>query len=145
MYLCSHEIVLLVHWPSSCNNTRLQEVALVHLRIGHTFLNHSFLMSHDPPPKCSFCSHDILLSVYHILLQRHFFAVLRRQIFPLLNSVSPRSTTDFFDWHWSNRYDILILIVPLSLPFSSPSILPLPPSFPLLFARIRPLVQFSYQ
>ncbi|KAI5725639.1 hypothetical protein M8J77_018011 [Diaphorina citri] len=51
-------------WPSSNRKTRLEEVVLTRMRIGHTRLTHSYLFSRSPQPTCR-CG-DIL-TVKHIL------------------------------------------------------------------------------
>ena len=55
-------------WPSSTHKNRFHEVILTRLRIGHTNLTHSYLMTspHDDPPICDLC--HCLLSVKHFLI-----------------------------------------------------------------------------
>ena len=54
-------------WKSSIQNDRKTEVLLTRLRLGHTRLTHSFLMSspHGEIPRCQEC--DVILTVKHIL------------------------------------------------------------------------------
>ena len=47
--------------------TRRDEVVLHRLRIGHTYLTHSYLLKQDNNPDCSTCK--CLLTVQHILLE----------------------------------------------------------------------------
>ena len=56
-------------WKSSSQSTRIQEVILTRLRIGHTRLTHGFLMSDpkDPAPRCHIC--NVPLSIKHILIE----------------------------------------------------------------------------
>lgn len=53
-------------WLSAHRSTRREEVLLARLRIGHTHLTHSYLMSRDPQPECPTC--NTALTVSHILL-----------------------------------------------------------------------------
>ena len=43
------------HWPSSNRNTKLQEIILARLRVGHTSLTHYHIIEHSPPPICHRC------------------------------------------------------------------------------------------
>ena len=54
------------HWPSSFQRNRRVEVNLTRLRIGHTRLTHSFLLTGDSAPVCIFC--DLPLTVEHLLV-----------------------------------------------------------------------------
>ena len=54
------------HWPSSFQRNRRVEVILTRLRIGHTRMTHSFLLSGDSAPECIFC--DLPLTVEHLLV-----------------------------------------------------------------------------
>ena len=47
--------------------SRRKETALCRLRIGHTRLTHSFLMSGDPPPFCEDCL--VPQTVRHLLVE----------------------------------------------------------------------------
>ncbi|KAI5716026.1 hypothetical protein M8J77_026283 [Diaphorina citri] len=53
------------NWTSSNRNTRLEEVVLTRLRIGHTRLTHSYLFTKSPHPTCR-CGEP--LTVAHILI-----------------------------------------------------------------------------
>nr|CAD7574614.1 unnamed protein product [Timema californicum] len=53
-------------WPPSIRKSRIEEVIVTRLCIGHIFLTQGFLLRGDPPPVCEFC--DAPLSVYHILM-----------------------------------------------------------------------------
>ena len=57
-------------WKTPPNTNRQHEVIVNRLRLGHTYLTHSYLMdasSHGQPPVCHFCN-DALLSVKHLFL-----------------------------------------------------------------------------
>ena len=41
------------HWPSSNRNTKLQEIILARLRVGHTSLTHYHIFEHSPSEKKS--------------------------------------------------------------------------------------------
>ncbi|KAE9524318.1 hypothetical protein AGLY_015357 [Aphis glycines] len=53
-------------WHYLQNLNKRQEVTLTRVRIGHSFLTHSFLISKDPPPICSKCQED--LTIQYIIL-----------------------------------------------------------------------------
>ncbi|KAI5756494.1 hypothetical protein M8J77_025486 [Diaphorina citri] len=53
-------------WPTSCQKSRLDEVCLMRLRIGHTKITHSFLFRREDPPVCDKC--NVPLTVEHIVL-----------------------------------------------------------------------------
>lgn len=58
--------------PSTCkfkefsSLSKREQIILTRLRIGHTHLTHSFLMTRDDPPQCQTC--NCQLSIHHILL-----------------------------------------------------------------------------
>uniref|UniRef100_A0A8D8R086 RNase H type-1 domain-containing protein n=1 Tax=Cacopsylla melanoneura TaxID=428564 RepID=A0A8D8R086_9HEMI len=54
-------------WQSSNRKTHREEVVITRLRIGHSLLTHSFLMSRDDPPSCPFCLSNPL-TIKHLLL-----------------------------------------------------------------------------
>ena len=58
----------LFHIKSSVMHSfsRREDVVITRLRLGHTFLTHSFLLNNDPIPFCQTCG--VELSVEHILL-----------------------------------------------------------------------------
>ena len=66
---------------------RKEDVAITRLRLGHTYLTHSYLLNNDPPPICQHCNKN--LSVSHILL-----------VCPLYNdhrkNLSPANTMNHF-------------------------------------------------
>ena len=66
---------------SSLQNERRTEVVLSRLRIGHTFLTHSFLMStpHDNIPRCSTC--QTTLTIKHLFEDCRAFQRVRANIF----------------------------------------------------------------
>ena len=53
-------------WHSSNRNSRRDEKILARLRIGHTYLTHSFIFAHEQRPTCSRCR--TVLNVEHILI-----------------------------------------------------------------------------
>ena len=55
------------YWPTMNQNTRKRERTLSRLRIGHTYITHSFLWNKEPRPICNTC--NITLNVKHILLK----------------------------------------------------------------------------
>ena len=55
------------HWTSSNRSSRKEEKALSRLRIGHTYLTHSFIFNHEPRPLCTICRE--VINIQHIILQ----------------------------------------------------------------------------
>lgn len=53
-------------WSTVPFPTRKDDVVLTRLRLGHTFLTHSFLLKKEPPPICPTC--NITYSVHHLLI-----------------------------------------------------------------------------
>ena len=53
-------------WPSSSRRSRLEEVILCRLRIGHTYATHGHLLRGDERPSCPQCR--VPLTVAHILV-----------------------------------------------------------------------------
>lgn len=53
-------------WHYLHNLNRRQEVTLTRVRIGHSSLTHTFLISKDAPPICNKCQED--LTIQHIIL-----------------------------------------------------------------------------
>lgn len=51
-------------WHTPPNLSRRQNIAINRIRIGHTFLTHSFLISKDQPPICNVC--QIRITIKHI-------------------------------------------------------------------------------
>ena len=75
-------------WACPYHPIRRWETALARLRIGHTRLTHSYLMSRSPPPLCPSCHSPSSLS--HFLLHCPAFANARTVAFPHLSSL-PRA------------------------------------------------------
>ena len=65
--------------PLSKNLTRHQAVIINRLRIGHSRLTHSYLLSGDDQPTCSFCT--LPLTVEHILLECPHLHDIRHKYF----------------------------------------------------------------
>ena len=71
-------------WASSLRKSRIEEVILSRLRIGHTLATHRFLLCGDDRPRCSRCGED--LTVAHVLIScRH----LNQKRASLFGSTSP--------------------------------------------------------
>ena len=66
-------------WDSSIRPSRREEVVLTRLRIGHTFLTHSYLFSPEKIiPICEHC--DVPLTVNHILCDCNKFDSFKRNL-----------------------------------------------------------------
>lgn len=75
-------------WSNPHHKIRRWETALARLRIGHTRLTHSYLMSRSPPDLCPHCQTPF--SVQHILLTCPHLSDARRAAFPHLTTL-PRA------------------------------------------------------
>ena len=82
-----------------CKLPRRDEVIIHRLRIGHTFLTHSYLLKKESPPVCD-CGHTPL-TVEHFLLHCPSHAVLRKTFFDcpslkdVMNSIPYHVIVDF--------------------------------------------------
>lgn len=56
---------------------RKEETTINRLRIGHTYLTHSYLMNNEEPPECDTCR--VLLTVKHIITECHKYNHYRDQ------------------------------------------------------------------
>ena len=52
--------------PSAYRSIRRDEVVLSRLRLGHSYLTHSYLLKGEPPPECVTCKYRLTIS--HILV-----------------------------------------------------------------------------
>ena len=66
-------------WASSLRKSRIEEVILSRLRIGHTLATHRFLLCGEPRPCCPRCAEP--LSVTHVLVTCRVLAPERRRRF----------------------------------------------------------------
>ena len=79
--------------------SRREQTVITRLRIGHTRLTHSYLMSRDSRPECAACKCP--LTVKHLLLECPYFSNIRRKHFTcssmkeLFEDVNPRHIIDF--------------------------------------------------
>ena len=73
-------------WTQPSHSNRRWETALARLRIGHTHLTHSYLMSRTPQPSCP--SWNVTSSLYHFLLLCPTYTQARLTAFPHLSSLS---------------------------------------------------------
>ena len=75
----TYKIKPLLHkWASSNCDSRLKEVVLARLRIGHTRLTHKYLLDRSTPPLCPQC--DVFLSIEHIILDCPRFSLQRKAL-----------------------------------------------------------------
>ena len=83
----------------SLGGTRKEEVVLTRLKIGHTFLTHSYLLKGERAPQCTPCHEP--LTVKHILLSCNAFSETRwkyyttEMIRTLFRDVPPWTILDF--------------------------------------------------
>jgi hypothetical protein len=64
-------------WDTSHSSDRRREVKLARLRIGHTNITHSYLITKDDPPTCEQCYEP--LTVKHIIVECPGYTNLRRR------------------------------------------------------------------
>ena len=69
---------VLGHWSSSQQNTRLKEIVLARLRLGHTKLTHSHIFEGTPPSSCHRCK--TRYTIEHFLLHCPLYNVQRQKI-----------------------------------------------------------------
>ena len=62
-------------WASSFRKSRIEEKTLARLRLGHTYLTHSYIFARSPRPRCNTC--DRTLTVKHLLLHCDNFRAQR--------------------------------------------------------------------
>ena len=89
-HLTSHQHLIQIkpilgHWLSCNQNTRLKEIILARLRIGHTKITHSYIFEKEEPTLCHRC--NIRYNVAHMLL---YCPVYERQRTKLKNYVSSK-------------------------------------------------------
>ncbi|XP_055862095.1 uncharacterized protein LOC129922043 [Biomphalaria glabrata] len=94
------QIVADVRWrPTSKGLTRRGSTTMSRLRIGHTYITHSFVLKREEPPLCEYC--DSRLTVEHILVDcpryqdvraKHFRATNLKTLF---NNVDPGKVLGF--------------------------------------------------
>jgi ribonuclease HI len=66
-------------WPPCQREKRRDEIVIARLRIGHTFLTHSHLLSGNDAPMCYGC--DCTFTVKHILIDCVEFSFIRRKYY----------------------------------------------------------------
>jgi ribonuclease HI len=68
----------LEYWSSTNQHSRLKEILLARLRLGHTRLTHSYLFDRCPPPICHRC--DCRYTIRHFLLDCPLYANHRQPL-----------------------------------------------------------------
>jgi hypothetical protein len=66
---------------------RRDEVLIHRLRVGHTYLTHSYLLRRETPPECDFC--HVRLTIEHLLLSCCKYTAVRRKFYNV-NSLQER-------------------------------------------------------
>ncbi|KAI8761429.1 pol protein [Biomphalaria glabrata] len=78
------QIVADVRWrPTSKGLTRRGSTTISRLRIGHTYITHSFVLKKEEPPLCEYC--DSRLTVEHILVDCPRYQDVRAKYFRVTN------------------------------------------------------------
>ena len=96
-------------WQSSTQPNRRHEVVLCRLRIGHTRLTHSYLLSRDPQPYCEDCL--VPLTVIHILAECPTNRHLCHRLFPsTINIQDQNQILSIILAERNHTYNILPLI-----------------------------------
>ena len=80
--------------PSAYRSLRRDEVVLSRLKLGHSYLTHSYLLKGNPPPECATC--NFRLTISHILvdcIEYDFFRLILFEnnftLTDIFNNVSP--------------------------------------------------------
>jgi ribonuclease HI len=63
----------------SSRKSRKEETVLARLRLGHTRLTHSYLITGSPPPRCKFCRSE--LSIKHLMIRCRSINHIRQKYF----------------------------------------------------------------
>ena len=109
-YIGKYERDLLQNeWDTTFNNklratkpwiVRRYEVVLSRLKLGHSYLTHSYLLMGEPPPECVTCS--CRLTISHILVDCIEYDIFRMILFEnnvtlrdIFNNVSPNKIISF--------------------------------------------------
>ena len=86
--------------PLAYRSVRRDEVVLSRLRLGHSYLTHSYLLKGDPPPECVTC--NCRLTISHILVDCIEYDLFRLILFEnnltltdIFNNVSPNKIISF--------------------------------------------------
>ena len=86
--------------PSAYRSIRRDEVVLSRLRLGHSYLTHSYLLKGEPPPECVTCNCHLTIS--HILVDCIEYDLFRLILFEnnftltdIFNNVSPNKIISF--------------------------------------------------
>ena len=86
--------------PSAYRSVRRDEVVLSRLRLGHSYLTHSYLLKGESPPDCVTC--DCRLTTSHILvdcIEYDFFRLILFEnnftLTDIFNNVSPNKIISF--------------------------------------------------
>ncbi len=82
-------------WPGSRRNACGEEVVLARIRLGHTYLTHSYLLNREDQSEC--IGYACPLTVQHIMIDCVEFAYIRSRFFDVrnmtdLDSVTPSTT-----------------------------------------------------
>ena len=94
-----HIVQPLIKPPVFNRVPRRDEILIHRLRVGHTYLTHSYLLHKESPPECDFC--HLPLTVEHILIscsehvavrKNYFIAVSLKELF---EKVTPRIIVDY--------------------------------------------------
>ena len=94
-----HGIQPLINTVPMYNLPRRDERLIHRLRVGHTYLTHSFVLKKEQPPQCTHC--QVPLTVQHILIDCTHFDSQRVQYFnstslhDVLKNVNPQNIIDF--------------------------------------------------
>lgn len=96
--------ILTQYFPSM---HRRDAVVLTRLRIGHSNLTHSHLLSHAPPPGCPNC--QTILTIKHILIECPCFQSQRNRLF------QNRSLKELLDPSGNNLKNVFLFLKQLNL------------------------------
>ena len=100
-------------WPTSSRVNRQEEVVLARLRIGHTQLTLTHLISGDPTPFCDGCL--VPLTVVHMLIECPDYSNKRRRAFGADGIRSAIGITDIINDDPSYMESLLLFLRECSL------------------------------
>ena len=85
--------------PSAYRSVRRDEVVLSRLKLGHSYLTHSYLLKGDPPPECVMCDCHLTISILVDCIEYDFFRLILFEnnftLSDIFNNVSPNKIISF--------------------------------------------------
>ncbi len=105
----------LEYWHTTSRRIRSEEVALARLRMGHTNLSHSYILSHTTKPICPYCHTHVFLSLSHIISECYAFDHYRYKFFS-------KNVIKAFEYLVNDRFKNTLLLNFLNPPEAIPTV-----------------------